>query len=106
MENRMSQNQNPQHQQGGQPKPGQQQGGGQQKPGQQTQNPGQQGGIKAARAGSVAASRAAVSRAASANLICIEGCETPPHGGVFVFGLQSSWSRLGIHASAAVTMLT
>ncbi|MBV9627674.1 MAG: hypothetical protein JO230_06215 [Xanthobacteraceae bacterium] len=34
---------NPQHQQGGQQKPGQQQGGGQHKPGQQIQNPGQGG---------------------------------------------------------------
>ena len=44
---------NPQHQQGGQQKPGQQQGGGQHKPGQQAQIPDKADSINPARAASI-----------------------------------------------------
>jgi len=31
----------------------------------------------------------------------MEHCETPPNGGVFVFGRRQPWSRMAIHAAAA-----
>ena len=76
----MTQNpKDPQHQQGGQQKPGQQQGGGQHKPGQQTQNPGQGGQHQAATASTAAKAVSMVVAADSANHINKRISEAPPH---------------------------
>ncbi len=98
---------NPQHQQGGQQKPGQQQGGGQHKPGQQTQNPGQGGQHQPGQAASIslastAAKAVSMVAADSATLPYQQANKRSPASPAgFSFVMQPPTGRITSHARHA-----